>query len=198
MRVVALLPLVVQLIASCGSSDSLEAPVVPDAALPDGPEAADAMAQLADSSSAPIPVVPDPGTGPLPMAWPDTEPNDTPEQAVPIGMGAGQIGPYIGLFDAEDGHLGAGDEADYFVFRTAPVVTSMFIAGACWDAALNIDLLDFALYKVIDGQPLVLVTKTSTPSTSCEVQQPFSIPLDADSKYLFAVTHVAGEGSYSA
>src|SRR5687767_6428518 len=76
--------------------------------------AADGAPPVADAST--VPVVPDPGTGPLPFAWPDTEPNDTPEQAVKIGMGSTQIGPYIGLFDAPDGHIGGGDAADYFVF----------------------------------------------------------------------------------
>lgn len=145
-----------------------------------------------------VPVVPDPGTGPLPFAWADTEPNDTPEQAVRIGLGSGQIGPYIGLFEAPDGHLGGGDEVDYFVFRTAAGAESSFIAGACWDPALNVNLLDHALYKVIDGQPLILVKSTSGADTDCEVQEPFQIPLEPDSKYLFVVTHVDGEGDYNA
>jgi hypothetical protein len=144
-------------------------------------------------------VVPDPGTGAMPSSWPDTEPNDTPEQAVPLGVGGGQIGPYIEEFTG-GGHLGGGDEADYFVFRTAPAAAgaSTFIAQACWDGALNVDLLDIALYKVVDGQPLIPVISAATNSTACERLPMFNVPLEADTKYLFALTHVAGAGAYQA
>jgi hypothetical protein len=39
---------------------------------------------------------------------------------------------------------------------------------------------------------------SSSTSTSCETQHPFQIALEADTKYLFAVTHVEGEGTYEA
>lgn len=147
--------------------------------------------------SGPVYVVPDPGAMQMEFAWPDTEPNDTPEQAVRLGVGSGQIGPYIGP-TGSGSHLGGGDNADYFVFRTASTAGTTFIAGACWDAALNVNLLDFALYKVVDGQPLILVTSSTSSDTRCERQNPFSIGLAPDTKYLFALIRVEGEGNYQA
>jgi len=155
-----------------------------DAALPD------ALA-LADSGTAPV--VPEPGTNPLPQFWPDDEPNDTPEQAVRIGTGIGQIGPYV-----DRGHIGGADRADYFVFRTGDSSDITWIAGACWDAQLDVNLLDFTLYKVIDGQPLIPISSANSQGKTCETQLPFSIPLERNTKYLFAVFHVEGEADYTA
>src|SRR5262249_47266958 len=143
-----LLCLVALALAACSDSAQSEGPASPpDAALPDAtlPDArADAATAL---------VIPDPGTGPMPQVWPVTEPNDTPEQAVALGVGLGQIGPYVGLFGA-GGHIGGGDEADWFVFRTGHDPGTTFIATACWDPALHVNLLDFALYQFFEGQPL--------------------------------------------
>jgi hypothetical protein len=134
----------------------------------------------------------------MPSSWPDTEPNDTPEQAVRLGVGTGQIGPYVGLFTT-GGHLGGGDVADYFVFKTDSAAGTTFIARACWDAGLKVNLLDFALYQVVDGQPLIPIASSSSSDTTCEFPQPFwSLPLAPDTKYLFALTHVEGEGDYEA
>jgi hypothetical protein len=203
---ILLLPLCV----ACGSSAAIDAPGTPDAsALVDAPVDASAPGDAASAADAriadgrladagPIVVVPDPGTDPMPMSWPDTEPNDTPEQAVRLGVGSGQIGPYVG-FRAGGGHLGGGDAADAFVFRTSSAAGTTFIASACWDAGLNVNLLDFALYQVVDGQPLIPVASSSSTNTACEYPQPFwSLPLEPDTKYLFVLTHVDGEGTYEA
>src|SRR5262249_57165945 len=112
--------------------------------------------------------------------------------------GRGQIGPYVG-FPAAGGHLGGGDEADYFVFRTSADSGTTFIAQACWLPALNANLLDFTLYKVIDGQPLITVASSNSKDKACELPQPFwNLPLEPNTKYLFALIHVEGEGRYDA
>src|SRR4051812_37358487 len=89
---------------ACGSSSGMKE-VTADAASPI--DATDVDASVVDAG--PIHVVPDPGTMRMPFAWPDTEPNDTPEQAVPLGIGSGQIGPYIGP-GGGGSHLGGGDD----------------------------------------------------------------------------------------
>jgi len=188
---------------ACGSDSSIggadaplgaDAPVTADARSADGPSP-DARL-LADGGA--VHDVPDPGTGAMPMSWPDTEPNDTPEQAVPLGVGSGQIGPYI-EFRGPGGHLGGGDEADYFVFKTSSAPGTTFIANACWDANLHVNLLDFTLYKVVDGQPLIVVDSSNRTDDDCERPQPFwNLALEPDTKYLFALIHVEGEGFYEA
>jgi hypothetical protein len=174
---------------ACGRSE-----VTTDAAPPI--DAMDIDASVVDSGS--VHVVPDPGTMRMQFAWPDTEPNDTPEQAVPLGVGSGgQIGPYIGPMGGGS-TLGGGDNADYFVFRTAPVAGATFIANVCWDDTLNVNLLDLALYKVVDGQPLIPVMSSTSSNIKCEMQVPFNIDLAPDTKYLFALIHVEGAATYHA
>lgn len=186
---------------ACGSdapNAPPDSPVAGDAPTAPGADAPSPDARLLADGGGAVPRVPDPGTGAMPMSWPDTEPNDTPEQAVPLGVGAGQIGPYIEFF-GNGGHLGGGDEADYFVFKTGTTPGTTFIANACWNADLHVNLLDFVLYKVIDGQPLIVVDSSNRTDTDCERPQPFwSLPLEPDTKYLFAMIHVEGEGFYQA
>src|SRR5262245_34465790 len=113
---------------SCGDNANLRGDGGAD---PDGPTAADASAMdaIADGNTGDgsvIPVVPDPGQ--MPFVWADTEPNDTPEQAVPMGIAdAGFWAPYN-----FDGHLGGADTADYFVFRSSNLMT-MATFVFCWD-----------------------------------------------------------------
>jgi hypothetical protein len=113
------------------------------------------------------------------------------------GVGAGQIGPYIGS-STTGGHLGGDDVADYFVFRTSSAAGTTFIASACWDAALNVNLLDIALYKVEGGQQLIPVVSAQSSDKTCERLQPFNIPLEPDTTFLFALIHVEGESDYTA
>jgi len=165
--------------ASCGNTR-----IAADATPIDAVTAADATPDV------PGALVPDPGTGPMPADWPDTEPNDSPDRAVPLGVApAVQIGPYVG-----HGHLGGGDEADYFVFRSNHAMTTM-IAGATWP--LQVDLLDFALYKVVDGQPPIPVAASHATTLGGEFPSPpWQIALEPDTKYLFAILHVTGESDY--
>jgi hypothetical protein len=178
---------------------ALDAAVTIDAATVDALAALDAatLDAPAGADAGVVHVIPDPGTGTMAFFWPDTEPNDTPEQAVPLGIGSGQIGPYIGP-QGTGSHLGGADVADYFVFRTSPAPGTSFIASACWDPALNVNLLDIVLYQVIDGEPLVPVASSSNPDKTCDRLEPFSIPLAPDTEYLFALIHVEGEGQYEA
>jgi hypothetical protein len=209
-RMKTLRGLVVLVCAACGGSDgptaAIDAAVQPDAvavvdaaSTPDAPVVDAAVSDAATASDAgDVHVIPNPGTGKMAFIWPDTEPNDTPEQAVPLGIGSGQIGPYIGLPAGAGSHLGGDDVADYFVFRTSPDTGSTFIARACWDPSLNVNLLDIALYKVVAGQPLIPVASSNSTDKTCDGLEPFNIPLEPDTTFLFALINVEGEGEYNA
>jgi hypothetical protein len=167
--------------ADAASADPDAAPTVPDAAHP--------------ADAGPVYVIPDPGTGKMAFSWPDREPNDTPAQAVPLGVGEGQIGPYI---EAQTGktHIGGSDVADYFVFRTSSQTGSTLISQACWDAAMNVNLLDIELWKV-DGQTLIPVASSRSTNTGCEAPR-WNLPLAPATTYLYAILSVEGEGLYGA
>jgi len=178
---------------SSGASGAIDAPVAFDA-----PTVADATALDASATDGGVEhAIPDPGTGPMSASWPDTEPNDTPEQAVPLGVGRGQIGPYVGGL-AGSGHLGDGDAADYFVFRTSADLDTTFIASACWDSTLNVNLLDIFLYRVVDGKTLVPIASSTDTGTACDRLMPFNIPLEPNSEYLLGLVGVEGEATYQA
>jgi len=112
-------------------------------------------------------LVPDPGTGAIPFSWPDTEPNDTPAQAVPVGTstGAGEATWFDGTLSS--GSLGGTDVADYFVFRSSPQGGN-FHNGPCWDQTTAPNLMDFYLYKVVDGHVGAMVGSSATTDPACE------------------------------
>jgi hypothetical protein len=130
-------------------------------------------------------MVPDPGTA-VGGEWTDVEPNDTPEDAVPVGqvqfaIWAGFAPPYTQIDNPTD--------VDYYVFR-APAQADL--AGLnmqfCWGGA--IDLLDLYLYEVVNMTQGALVRSAATTNTSCEtIIAPGDGPtyLTADAVYLLEV-----------
>ncbi len=171
---------------------AIDAPV-PDALIADAGD----PVEVADAGE-PVEVA-DPGTEPMPVfpaLWMDTEPNDTPAQAVPMGVATDAQGTVIAPY-IDPGHLGGADPADYFVFRTNDTALR-FQMVSCWTTS-GINLLDFTLYKIIDGQPLVTVA--SYTSTSPSVEPPGVVPsvaIEANAKYLLAIINIEGESDYRA
>jgi hypothetical protein len=108
--------------------------------------------------------VPPPGSMYADIA--DTEPNDTPDTAEVSGtIGSGYWGT---LFSTQT--LGGTDVVDYVSFATSGTtadVVNLPIAP-CWDALLGVDLIDWWVYEVTPGAPLVEVASSITPDTSCE------------------------------
>jgi hypothetical protein len=111
--------------------------------------------------------VPDPGNGAIPFSWPDTEPNDTPATAARVGT---STNPGEGTwFDGTlaSGQLGGTDTEDYFVFRSSPQGGN-FHNGPCWDGSAAPNLIDFYVYKVVDGTVGPMVGSSATTDPACE------------------------------
>src|SRR5205814_5865727 len=110
--------------------------------------------------------VPDPGSGPLPFSWPDTEPNDSASQATPLGTSV-QMGEAT-WFDGTmaSGSLGGTDLEDWFVWKSSPMGGS-FHAGPCWNGTTAPNLIDFYIYKY-DGTSLSMVGSSTMTDPACE------------------------------
>ena len=150
----------------------------------------------AGSDDAPIAAtVPDPGAGAIPFSWPDTEPNDTPSQAVTLGTstGAGEATWFDGT--ATSGQLGAGDQHDYFVFRSS-ATGGNFHAGPCWDGTAAPNLMDFYLYKVVGGQVGAMVGSSATTDPACEnVSGTADVAMEPNTVYLLELRATPGAPS---
>jgi len=139
--------------------------------------------------------IPDPGD--RVVLCEDREPNDGPNEAQPCGILSldpdhplGGSGLY--LFGAE---IGDADTADYFVFRTAPGVTELH-EFAWWYGGG--DLLDFALYEVLDGGARIEeAIRYGTGVAGIENPGQETFPVTEDTVYLLEVLAVEGAGAYS-
>lgn len=111
--------------------------------------------------------IPDPGSAAIPFSWPDTEPNDTPQTAVPLGtsVNAGEATWFDGT--ATSGQLGGSDTEDYFVWKSS-TQGGNFHAGPCWDGTAAPNLLDFFVYEVDNGQEGQMVASSTDTDPACE------------------------------
>ncbi|MFO0553920.1 MAG: hypothetical protein U0271_36400 [Polyangiaceae bacterium] len=106
-------------------------------------------------------IIPDPGPG-MDGEWIDTEPNDTPDHAVPMGT---QTGPIWAGFMEPYTAINPETDVDYFVFKTGADVTNINMQ-LCWSFAGN--LLDMNLYEVVDQKQGMLVKSSASTAASCE------------------------------
>lgn len=145
---------------------------------------------------------PDGGVEPLiptpPMTtaaeWPDTEPNDTPEQAVPVGVIEEAV--WMG-FSMPLNAVNSDGDVDFYVFRTPDAEGLMQLTEVsfivCWQGGL--DLLDLALYRVQEGRIAETVREASTQDPSCEDLMAGTQPselLSPESIYLLEVRAAPG------
>ncbi len=105
--------------------------------------------------------IPDPGTV-MNGEWVDTEPNDTPDQAVPMGILTGPI--WAGFVEPYTA-LNPEDDVDYFVFKTDADVTNVYMS-LCWSFMGN--LLDMNLYEVVGQAQGALVKASVSTASGCE------------------------------
>ncbi|HTM20874.1 MAG TPA: hypothetical protein VL172_10210 [Kofleriaceae bacterium] len=144
-------------------------------------------------------LVPDPGNAAIPFSWPDTEPNDTPQQAVPLGtsVNAGEATWFDGT--AESGSLGGTDRADFFVFRSSPQ-GGMFHAAPCWDGTAAPNLIDFYVYKVVDGHVDSMAGSSTATDDGCEnLTATADVTMEASTVYLLELRALgAGMALYGA
>jgi hypothetical protein len=106
-------------------------------------------------------LIPDPGTE-MNGEWVDTEPNDTPAQAVPMGT---LTGPIWAGFTEPYTAINPEDDVDYFVFKTGPDVSNVYMS-LCWSFSGN--LLDMNLYEVVAQTQGALVKSSASTATGCE------------------------------
>jgi len=133
----------------------------------------------------------DPGTGnQVNVDFVDVEPNNTPEQATPLGV-ANSSDLVIWLAGDEIG--GEDDPADYFVFRSASASGELQF-NMCY--APPITGMTATLWKVVDAKQQMPPIQSWTISTTCETS--FSAPLEASTVYLFGVEATGGPGLYTA
>ncbi|MCA9492869.1 MAG: hypothetical protein KC621_23215 [Myxococcales bacterium] len=135
-------------------------------------------------------------TPPMTIAaeWPDTEPNDTPEQAVPVGVIEEAV--WMG-FSMPLNAINDDDDVDFYVFRTPDAEGLMRLTEVsfivCWQGGL--DLVDLALYRVEEGRIAETVREAATQSPNCEDlmagMQPSEL-LSPESIYLLEVRAAPG------
>ncbi len=121
----------------------------------------------------------------------DVEPNNTPQQATPLGTAAGSVYTWV-----EGNTIGGTDTADYFVFESS-AAGGMFTLGAsglCYTGTIT--SLTATLWKVAAGQEVLPPVGTWTSSTgSCTSG---TATLEASTEYLLEVTAAGGTGMYAA
>jgi hypothetical protein len=139
--------------------------------------------------------IPDPGTSDVvdsnPPGWASVEPNDTPEEATPLGISKnGNLTPWI------NGNAigGSAGQANYFVFQSAPESGEMDF-DMCYDGAA-ITGMTASLWMVVNATQQMPPVATWTISTECKAS--LTAPLDGSTVYLFGVEATGGPGVYQA
>jgi hypothetical protein len=135
--------------------------------------------------------IPDPGVGnQVDIAFVDLEPNDTPEQATPLG-----VSQLADLYPWVTGNKigGARDAADYFVFQSASTAGE-FEFDMCFMTPIT--GMTASLWKVVCGVQQTPPIGTWTITTTCTTN--FAVPLEASTVYLFGVFATGGAGTYTA
>lgn len=134
--------------------------------------------------------IPDPGTT-VGGEWTDVEPNDTPSQAVPVGILNGSV--WMGFADPVTA-ISSPTDVDYFVFKTGDAASlANDNIQVCWSFAGN--LLDLNLYAVDNGKKGALLKSATDTAGACETliaPGEGTALLTVDTVYLLEV--VAGPG----
>ncbi len=133
----------------------------------------------------------DPGGGnQVDVAFNDQEPNDTPEQATPLGVSSmADVTVWVG----ENAVGGPENPADYFVFESSGS-PGTFAFNMCFTPAIT--GLTASLWKVVDEKQQTPPIATWTLSSNCDTSE--SAPMDANTVYLFGVLATGGAGFYTA
>ncbi len=120
----------------------------------------------------------------------DVEPNDTPDEATPLGVASGaDVTVWVGTNEVG----GAGNPADYFVFESS-AQPGLFQFDMCYTPPIT--SLTASLWKVVDLKVGATPIATWPISTTCATS--FSAPIEASTVYLFGVLATGGPGTYTA
>ncbi len=123
----------------------------------------------------------------------DTEPNDTPEQAVPCGLVHEDPGAGTGaVYPLEWGSLSEDDPVDWYVFKTAQDTDALH-QFAWWNDDVN--LADLAIYKVDEGE-LTEIWRSEESATDGENMAFLDFEVEGRTTYLLEVYRAEGVGDY--
>jgi len=137
--------------------------------------------------------IPAPGTSDdVDQNFGDVEPNNTPQQATPLGVAAG-ADVYVWVNGNSIG--GVSNPADYFVFESGPMA-GQFGFDICFESGLT--GLTATLWKVVDATEQLPPVGTWTASKSCVTDMTKPVALEASTEYLFGLTAPEGVGMYAA
>lgn len=151
-------------------------------------ESSSSSTGTATTSTGMMGLIPDPGNE-MNGEWTDIEPNDTPDQAVPMGIltgpiWAGFVAPYTAINPETD--------VDYFVFKTGADTSGVYMA-LCWSFAGN--LLDMNLYEVENQMQGQLAATATDTAPGCETLVDFgegATLLSPSTTYLLEVRGAPG------
>jgi hypothetical protein len=138
-------------------------------------------------------LIPDPGTvDQVDNNFGSVEPNNTPEQATPLGTASsGSVNVWV-----DTNTVGGSDNpADYFVFKSGSAA-GQFTLDICFTAPLT--GLTATLWKVAGGEAEMPPVGTWTSSGTCVTDHTTPAALEASTDYLFGITATGGVGTYSA
>lgn len=143
--------------------------------------------------------IPSPGTGnAVDNNFGDVEPNDTPQQATPLGVSASTMGVYVWV---TTNTIGGTDSADYFVFNSGPTGGPFTLgsSGLCFNNP-PITSMTATLWQVQNGAQVNPPVHTwSSGSGTCVRSMAGDATLVANSDYLLGVVATGGAGgSYGA
>jgi hypothetical protein len=137
--------------------------------------------------------IPDPGTSDgVDNNFGDVEPNNTPQQATPLGV-AMQGGVSVWVDTNDIG--GSDNPADYFVFENGPAA-GPFTFDICFTAPVT--AMTATLWKVVSGTEQMPPIGTWDSTGTCVTDMTTPANLEASAEYLFGLTATGGVGSYSA
>ncbi len=133
----------------------------------------------------------DPGSGnEVDVNFGDVEPNNTPDEATPLGVAGG---PDVTVWVGTNEVGGAANPADYFVFESSSQ-PGLFQFDMCYTPAIT--GMTATLAKVVDAEVQSPPIATWTITTICATS--FTAPLEASTVYLFGVLATGGAGTYTA
>jgi hypothetical protein len=123
----------------------------------------------------------------------DIEPNNTPQEATPLGTSMGNINVWVNGNDIG----GPGNTADYLVFNT-PAQSVAFTFNICISPSVPFGA---TLWAVVDGAEQLPPLGSWNGSAGCvsNTSPPgATTPLAANTEYLFGLTATGGAGNYGA
>jgi hypothetical protein len=121
----------------------------------------------------------------------DVEPNDTPQEATPLGVAAnGSVNVWVG-----GNTIGGSNLADYFVFESA-AAAGAFTFDICFSAPTT--GMTATLWTVAGGKEQLPPVGTWTSTGTCVTNMGTTTPLVASTEYLFGLTATGGSSMYNA